>query len=83
MEGRSDLHRHPAGYHLNNEIFAVSRPADIYENTAELTVENITGYQLHNTGGMGTKPFLFLGITMMTLAAGAWFALYLRRKKTY
>lgn len=75
--------RHPAGYHLNNEIFAVSRPADTYENTAELTVENITGYQLHNTGGMGTKPFLFLGITMMTLAAGAWFALYLRRKKTY
>lgn len=83
MEGRSDLHRHPAGYHLNNEIFAVSRPADTYENTAELTVENITGYQLQETGGMGTKPFLFLGITMMTLAAGAWLALYLRRKKTY
>ncbi|MCD8053966.1 MAG: hypothetical protein LUF00_07970 [Lachnospiraceae bacterium] len=65
----------PDGYLLSFEAQTVSQKN--LETTVTLTATNKVGYELPNSGGTGTRRFLFLGLFICSLAA---LALYGKRR---
>lgn len=66
----------PNGYNLDSTVRKVSRPTG--GGTALVTVTNKPGYNLPETGGIGTWPFMAAGL----LLTGTALALLLKKRKT-
>ncbi len=66
----------PDGYILSFDAQTVSQSEKL-ETTVTLTATNEVGYELPNSGGTGTRRFLFLGLFLCSLAA---LALYGKRR---
>ena len=66
----------PNGYNLDSTVRNVPRPTG--GGTASVTVTNRPGYNLPETGGIGTWPFMAAGL----LLTGTALALLLKKRKT-
>ena len=66
----------PNGYNLDSTVQKVPRPTG--GGTASVTVTNRPGYNLPETGGIGTWPFMAAGL----LLTGTALALLLKKRKT-
>lgn len=66
----------PNGYNLDSTVRTVTRPTG--GGTASVTVTNRPGYNLPETGGIGTWPFMTAGL----LLTGTALALLLKKRKT-
>lgn len=66
----------PNGYNLDSTVRKVPRPTG--GGTASVTVTNRPGYNLPETGGIGTWPFMAAGL----LLTGTALALLLKKRKT-
>lgn len=66
----------PNGYNLDSTVQEVTRPTG--GGTASVPVTNRPGYNLPETGGIGTWPFMAAGL----LLTGTALALLLRKRKT-
>ena len=66
----------PNGYNLDSTVRTVSRPTG--GGTASVSVTNRPGYNLPETGGIGTWPFMTAGL----LLTGTALALLLKKRKT-
>lgn len=66
----------PNGYNLDSTVRKVTRPTG--GGTASVSVTNRPGYNLPETGGIGTWPFMTAGL----LLAGTALALLLKKRKT-
>lgn len=66
----------PNGYNLDSTVRRVSRPTG--GGIAEFSVTNRPGYNLPETGGVGTWPFMAAGL----LLTGTALALLLKKRKT-
>lgn len=66
----------PNGYNLDSTVHNVTRPTG--GGTASDTVTNRPGYNLPETGGIGTWPFMAAGL----LLTGTALALLLKKRKT-
>jgi LPXTG-motif cell wall-anchored protein len=66
----------PNGYNLDSTVHKVARPTG--GGTASDTVTNRPGYNLPETGGIGTWPFMAAGL----LLTGTALALLLKKRKT-
>ena len=66
----------PNGYNLDSTVHKVTRPTG--GGTASDTVTNRPGYNLPETGGIGTWPFMAAGL----LLTGTALALLLKKRKT-
>lgn len=66
----------PNGYNLDSTVQKVTRPTG--GGTASVTVTNRPGYNLPETGGIGTWPFMTAGL----LLTGTALALLLKKRKT-
>lgn len=66
----------PNGYNLDSTVHKVPRPSG--GGTATVTVTNRPGYNLPETGGIGTWPFMAAGL----LLTGTALALLLKKRKT-
>ena len=66
----------PNGYNLDSTVQEVPRPTG--GGTASVTVTNRPGYNLPETGGIGTWPFMAAGL----LLTGTALALLLKKRKT-
>ena len=66
----------PNGYNLDSKVHNVTRPTG--GGTASVTVTNRPGYNLPETGGIGTWPFMAAGL----LLTGTALALLLKKRKT-
>ena len=66
----------PNGYNLDSTVRKVTRPTG--GGTASVTVTNRPGYNLPETGGIGTWPFMAAGL----LLTGTALALLLKKRKT-
>ena len=66
----------PNGYNLDSTVHKVTRPTG--GGTASVTVTNRPGYNLPETGGIGTWPFMTAGL----LLTGTALALLLKKRKT-
>lgn len=66
----------PNGYNLDSTVQKVTRPTG--GGTASVTVTNRPGYNLPETGGIGTWPFMAAGL----LLTGTALALLLKKRKT-
>ncbi len=66
----------PNGYNLDSTVRNVPRPTG--GGTASVTVTNRPGYNLPETGGIGTWPFMTAGL----LLTGTALALLLKKRKT-
>lgn len=66
----------PNGYNLDSTVRKVTRPTG--GGTASVSVTNRPGYNLPETGGIGTWPFMTAGL----LLTGTALALLLKKRKT-
>ena len=66
----------PNGYNLDSKVRTVSRPTG--GGIAEFSVTNRPGYNLPETGGVGTWPFMAAGL----LLSGTALALLLKKRRT-
>ena len=66
----------PNGYNLDSTVSKVSRPTG--GGTASVSVTNRPGYNLPETGGVGTWPFMAAGL----LLTGTALALLLKKRRT-
>ena len=66
----------PNGYNLDSTVQKVTRPTG--GGTASVSVTNRPGYNLPETGGIGTWPFITAGL----LLTGTALALLLKKRKT-
>ena len=66
----------PNGYNLDSTVRKVSRPTG--GGTASFSVTNRPGYNLPETGGIGTWPFMAAGL----LLTGTALALLLKKRRT-
>ena len=66
----------PNGYNLDSTVQKVTRPTG--GGTASVSVTNRPGYNLPETGGIGTWPFMTAGL----LLTGTALALLLKKRKT-
>ena len=66
----------PNGYNLDSTVHTVTRPTG--GGTAAIDVTNKPGYNLPETGGIGTWPFMAAGL----LLTGTALALLLKKRKT-
>ena len=66
----------PNGYNLDSTVQKVTRPTG--GGTAPISVTNRPGYNLPETGGIGTWPFMTAGL----LLTGTALALLLKKRKT-
>lgn len=66
----------PNGYNLDSTVRKVTRPTG--GGTASVSVTNQPGYNLPETGGIGTWPFMTAGL----LLTGTALALLLKKRKT-
>ena len=66
----------PNGYNLDSTVRTVSRPTG--GGIAEFSVINRPGYNLPETGGVGTWPFMAAGL----LLSGTALALLLKKRRT-
>lgn len=66
----------PNGYNLDSTVHTVTRPTG--GGTAPISVTNRPGYNLPETGGIGTWPFMAAGL----LLTGTALALLLKKRKT-
>ena len=66
----------PNGYNLDSTVQRVPRPTG--GGTASVPVTNRPGYNLPETGGIGTWPFMAAGL----LLTGTALALLLKKRKT-
>ena len=66
----------PNGYNLDSTVHKVTRPTG--GGTAPISVTNRPGYNLPETGGIGTWPFMTAGL----LLTGTALALLLKKRKT-
>ena len=66
----------PNGYNLDSTVRPVARPTG--GGTADVSVTNRPGYNLPETGGVGTWPFMAAGL----LLTGTALALLLKKRKT-
>lgn len=66
----------PNGYNLDSTVQKVTRPTG--GGTAPISVTNRPGYNLPETGGIGTWPFMAAGL----LLTGTALALLLKKRKT-
>ena len=66
----------PNGYNLDSTVHNVTRPTG--GGTAAIDVTNKPGYNLPETGGIGTWPFMAAGL----LLTGTALALLLKKRKT-
>lgn len=66
----------PNGYNLDSTVRKVTRPTG--GGTAPISVTNRPGYNLPETGGIGTWPFMTAGL----LLTGTALALLLKKRKT-
>ena len=66
----------PNGYNLDSTVRKVSRPTG--GGTASVSVTNRPGYNLPETGGVGTWPFMAAGL----LLTGTALALLLKKRRT-
>lgn len=66
----------PNGYNLDSTVRKVTRPTG--GGTASVSVTNRPGYNLPETGGIGTWPFMAAGL----LLTGTALALLLKKRKT-
>ena len=66
----------PNGYNLDSTVHTVARPTG--GGTAPISVTNRPGYNLPETGGIGTWPFMAAGL----LLTGTALALLLKKRKT-
>ena len=66
----------PNGYNLDSTVHTVARPTG--GGIAEFSVINRSGYNLPETGGVGTWPFMAAGL----LLSGTALALLLKKRRT-
>ena len=72
----------PAGYNLNEEVFFAERPEDVSFNTVNLIARNTSGYEMPESGGMGTMLFTAAGTALMAAAAGCLLISRNKRRRT-